>query len=83
MYCIYILKSLKDNKTYVGYTNDLNKRLVLHNSGKVISTKYRIPFVLIFSEKFLTAKGAKKREIWWKSGSGRKKMKELFFNSRI
>ena len=35
-YYVYILKSFnnKYKKTYVGYTNNLKKRLVLHNSSK-------------------------------------------------
>ena len=77
MFYIYILKSLKDNRTYVGYTNNLERRLAEHNSGKNIATKNRRPLELIFSEKFETSAEAKKRELYWKNGGGRRKLKEL------
>ena len=78
MYFVYILKSVKDGKTYTGYTNNLKNRLKSHNSGQVISTKYRKPLELLFSEQFETISEAKQRELWWKSGAGRKKLKEFF-----
>ncbi|MCX6764674.1 MAG: GIY-YIG nuclease family protein [Candidatus Nealsonbacteria bacterium] len=78
MYYIYILQSLKDMRTYVGYTNNLKRRLKLHNSGQVIATKHRKPLKLLFSEEFITAQEAKKREQYWKNGGGRKKLRQLF-----
>jgi len=64
-------------RTYVGYTKNIEKRLALHNSGQVTATKYRTPLRLIFSEQFRTSAEAKKRELYWKSGGGRRKLKEL------
>ncbi len=78
MFYIYILQSLKDHKTYIGYTNNIKRRLIEHNSGKNISTKNRIPLKLIFFEKFETSQEARKRELYWKSGGGRRKLKEFF-----
>ena len=78
MFYTYILLSLKDNKTYVGYTNNLVERLKLHNSGRVRSTKHRKPFKLLLSENHNTEQEAKKRELYWKSGGGRRKLKEVF-----
>ena len=78
MYYIYILKSKKDNKTYVGYTSNLQERLESHNSGQVKSTKFRQPLELIFSEEFGTSSEAKRRELYWKNGGGRRKLKEFF-----
>lgn len=80
MYYVYILQSLKDSRTYVGHTNDLVRRLKEHNSGQSIATKYRAPFKLLFCEEFATATDAKKRELYWKSGGGRRKLKKLFKN---
>ena len=48
MYYTYVLKSKKDSNYYIGYTESLKKRLSEHNSGKVRSTKYRIPFELVY-----------------------------------
>lgn len=78
MYTVYILQSLKDKKTYTGYTNNLENRLEYHNSGRVKATKNRRPLEVLFAESFETVKEAKARELWWKGKSGRKKLKEFF-----
>ena len=78
MYYVYILQSLRDKRTYVGYTNNFKRRFKQHNSGLVKSTKARIPFKLILKEEFLTSSLAKKRELWWKSGVGRRNLKKIF-----
>lgn len=75
---VYVLLSASDKKTYVGSTNDLDRRLRQHNSGKVKSTKHRIPLSILFTEVFPTLSEARKREVWWKSGAGRRKLKEYF-----
>lgn len=75
---VYILISEKDNRTYVGSTDNFEKRLKQHNSGKVISTKHRFPFKVLFIEEFETLKEARKREIYYKSGAGRRKLKAHF-----
>ncbi|MFZ2521883.1 MAG: GIY-YIG nuclease family protein [Minisyncoccia bacterium] len=54
MFYVYILKSEKDNNLYTGYTNDLKRRLIEHNSGKSKSTKSRKPFELIYYEARMT-----------------------------
>ena len=56
MFYIYILQSQKDKQFYTGYTNDLKKRLHEHNSGKVFSTKNRLPFSLVYYEACLNQK---------------------------
>ncbi len=78
MFYIYILQSLKDLRTYVGFTNSIEQRLKQHNSGYVRSTKSRIPLKLVHSESFETSAEAKKRELYWKSGAGRKKLKAFY-----
>ena len=78
MFSVYLLLSLRDKKTYVGFTNNFNTRFKQHNLGRVNSTKHRAPFKLLFKEEFNDIKEAKKREIWWKSGAGRRKLKEYF-----
>ncbi len=80
MYYVYILKSLKDKRTYVGYTNNIEQGLKYHNSGWVIATKHRRPLEILFTEKFPTIQEAKKREQYWKNGGGRRKLKEFFKN---
>jgi putative endonuclease len=46
MWYVYILTSKVDGKLYIGSTNDLRRRFYQHNSGAVISTKPRRPFLL-------------------------------------
>ncbi|MCK5590790.1 MAG: GIY-YIG nuclease family protein [Candidatus Pacebacteria bacterium] len=62
MYYLYILKSKKDDKLYIGSTNDLRRRLSEHNGGKVQSTKSRRPFELRYYESFYCEHDARKRE---------------------
>ncbi len=62
MFYVYVLKSKKDGKFYIGSTNNLRKRLKEHNNGKVFSTKSRIPFELVYYEAYKSEKDARKRE---------------------
>jgi putative endonuclease len=78
MFYTYILQSMKDKKTYVGYTQDVQERLHMHNFGYVNATKHRRPLKLLFSEEFQTMQEAKKRELHWKNGGGRRKLKKYF-----
>jgi len=73
MFRIYVLKSLKNGKRYVGYTGKTaEKRLAEHNSGVNIFTRQNKPFVLIYTEEYQTKIEAMKREKFLKSGQGRK-----------
>lgn len=56
------MKSKKDSKHYIGYTNNLTKRLKEHNDGKVISTKSRRPLAVIYYEAYTSKVDALKRE---------------------
>ena len=70
MYYVYILKSFKDKKLYIGYTANLRARLAEHIRGNVDSTKHRRPFKLIYYEAYANEEDAKKREKSFKhSGS--------------
>lgn len=62
MYYVYVLKSEKDDKLYIGYTNDLKQRLAEHNSGKSFATAWRIPLSLIYYEAFCSKYDAIERE---------------------
>lgn len=75
-YYVYTLFSLKDYKLYTGYTTDLKRRLVEHAQGRSVATKFRTPFQLIHYEYFINEKDAKAREVFLKSGFGRKQLKE-------
>ena len=62
MHYVYVLKSLKDEFAYIGYTADLNKRLHSHNSGLVVSTRLHKPYRLIYIEGYVDKNDAKERE---------------------
>ncbi len=59
MYHVYALKSLRDDNHYFGQTDNLSERVNLHNLGKVTSTKYRRPFVLVGYKTFETRNEAR------------------------
>ena len=71
MYYVYILKSSKSDRFYVGWTTDLKKRFREHNNGQSASTKPGVPWGLEFYASFKTEKLAKDFESYLKSGSGR------------
>lgn len=77
MYYVYVLKSQKDGKRYVGQTSDLERRLIQHNSGESRYTKNRGPWVLLYSEEYTTRSEAMIRESYLKSGVGRDFLKSL------
>jgi putative endonuclease len=77
---IYILKSIKNGLFYTGYTNNLNKRLTEHNSGKVFSTKQRRPFILIYWEGCLNQQDANRRERYLKTAWGKRYIKNRLRN---
>ncbi len=80
---VYFLYSKKDKRTYVGSTNDLQRRLKNHNDGLVLSTKNRRPLILFYSEQCENEKAARLKEKYYKCCSGRKKMKIIFENSEV
>jgi len=75
MYYIYVLRSKKDGKLYTGHTDNLDRRLLEHNSGKVASTCSRKPFVLIHSESFSSRSKARWKEKFYKTAWGKKKLR--------
>lgn len=62
MYKVYLLKSEKDNKYYIGQTDNIERRFWEHNNGKSKSTKNRRPFILIGYESYNTRNEARFRE---------------------
>lgn len=62
MFYVYIIKSKKDNKLYIGVTGDLKRRFREHNQGLNKSTKHRVPFELVYYEAYFSEKDAKSRE---------------------
>ena len=67
-YFVYLISSAKNSKltTYVGYTNNLKKRLNLHNNGKGAKFTRGRRWKIIYTEKYDTKKEAKSREYYIK-----------------
>ena len=72
MIFVYVIKNQKNKFRYVGITDNLERRLLDHNSGKNDSTSFYKPFDLIYTEKYQDYKEARNREKFLKSGQGRK-----------
>ena len=80
-YFVYLLGNYKDNKliTYAGYTNNLKKRLSLHNSGKGAKFTRGRKWKLIYKEKFASKNKAISREYYIKKNRKlRNKIKNKF-----
>ena len=60
LFYVYLLKTINRNptKTYVGYTNNLNKRLIQHNSNKGAKATKGYNWELIFKKGFKTKSAA-------------------------
>lgn len=71
---------MKDLNLYVGYTNNLTKRLEEHNKGKVPSTKNRMPLKLIYWEGCLNQQDATRREKYLKTAWGKRYIKNRIKN---
>ena len=87
MYFVYVLLSRRDNKLYIGFTADIEKRKQKHDSGAVLSTRYRRPLDLIYYEAYTLEVDALGREKFLKSGPGhrylKKQLKHFFENKRV
>ena len=74
---VYVLKSLSAEKTYVGSTDNLSRRLNEHNAGKGTFTKTFLPWRLVYKEECDNLSDARKREKYFKTAAGRKVLKKL------
>ena len=78
-YTVYVLKDRHD-RIYIGQTQNLEKRLIDHNSGRTKSLHGRNPFQLVYTEEFKTRTKAVKKERALKSGQGRAWLKDYMRN---
>ncbi|MBA3732853.1 GIY-YIG nuclease family protein [Patescibacteria group bacterium] len=62
MFYVYVLNSKKYGELYIGSTNDLQSRIIEHNSGKVESTKTKRPYKLVYYEAYCGESDARRRE---------------------
>ena len=77
MFVTYILKSELFSKTYVGHTDNFDRRFDQHKNGKSFSTKNKLPLRIIHVELCRDRNEARKLELFFKSGYGREIIHEL------
>ncbi len=71
MFYTYILQSLKDGRFYIGYTANIDQRLMNHNAGMTQSTKSRIPWKVVYYKTFQDKTDAILRERFLKAQRNR------------
>jgi putative endonuclease len=77
-YYTYVLKSMKDGNFYTGFTKNLKRRFEDHRSGKIESTKNRLPIILIYYEACISKFDAVHREKYLKTYHGK-----MFLRNRL
>ena len=77
MYYVYAISSLYRNYIYVGLTDNIERRISEHNSGRNKTTKPYLPFSLIHFEEYTTRTEAREKEKYYKSGIGKEKLKKI------
>jgi len=80
-YYVYVLYSHKLNKKYIGFTNDIKKRISEHNSGKSHFTSKGTPWKLIYLQTFISKTDAMNEERFLKTGKGRERLSLLLPNT--
>ena len=77
MFSVYVLRSDKTGRRYVGSCADLGERLRRHNSGESPATKHGLPWTLIYEEQFPNRAIACARERYFKTGRRRDGLSRL------
>jgi len=76
MHYTYVIESARDGQWYTGATSDLRARLRNHTNGQVRSTRHRRPLKLIYYEACLNEADARRRELYLKSGKGKRYLRQ-------
>ena len=81
MYYFYILRSLKNEKLYLGSTPNLKERVRSHNAGENKATKPNIPYELIYYLAFKNKADAIECERYFKTIAGWRRIHQTLINS--
>lgn len=86
MFYNYVIQSVIDGQLYIGFTNDLRRRLIEHNQGLSFSTKHYKPWKIVYYEACLDKDDAMRREEYLKTTQGirlmKMRLKEYFYKSK-
>ena len=80
---VYILQSEKNNRYYIGSTNDIRRRLAEHLSGKTASLKHLLPVKLVFSQNVTSLGDARRIEIKLKKYKSRVILEKIIKDGTI
>ena len=78
---VYVLRSIKDQMFYIGSTNDLQRRVAEHQTGKNISTAKRLPMELWYFEGHRSKEDALRREKYFKTTKGKITLRQMLRTS--
>ena len=83
MYTVYVLYSKSHDKIYIGYTSNLEQRMLSHNElgTKGWTVRFR-PWVIIVQEQYSTKEEAMKREKALKGGQGRAWIRQILLEKK-
>ncbi len=76
-YYVYILKSINHEKTYVGFTENIERRIKEHNQGKSKYTSKFKPWQIAYYEEVNELEEAIRLEKYYKRSAVRRKIKKL------
>ncbi|MEI6296377.1 MAG: GIY-YIG nuclease family protein [bacterium] len=86
MFYNYVLESEEGENLYIGYTENLKRRLIEHNQGLNLSTKRYRPWKIIYYEACISEKDARRRERYLKTTQGNRllklRLKEYLYERR-
>jgi putative endonuclease len=77
MFYVYVLRSSKIGRRYVGSCENLEERLRRHNFGQSKATRHGTPWILVHREIFFSRTAATRKEHYYKTGSGRDELDKL------
>ena len=77
MHYVYVLRSERNGRFYVGFARDVQRRLEEHNRGKVKSTRYLRPWEVLYSEECGSEDEARRREREIKASKSRRYVESL------
>jgi putative endonuclease len=77
MFHVYVLRSRKTGRRYVGSCEDFEDRLRRHNNRESKATRHGVPWVVLHVEDFETRAAASAKERYYKTGCGRDELDRL------
>jgi putative endonuclease len=77
MFYVYVLRSEKTGRRYIGSCKNIEARFHQHNTRQSKATRHGVPWRLLRTEEFATRAQAMRRERYYKSGTGREELERL------